>query len=105
MKSGNDVIMDERNIGELMDIYEKRLDRLIDMSIGAIEELVDALKEKLDKVEKKLDKVIEFSETIQAKYLEDKLEKELQSGKLHLKFIKETEKALDDEAKEYYGGE
>jgi len=42
---------------------------------------LDGLKEK-----------IEFSETI----------KKLQSGKLYLKFIKETKKALDDEAKEYY---
>ena len=56
---------------------------------------LDGLKEKLDKIDEKLDRVIEFSEII----------KTLQSGELRLKFIKETEKALDDEAKQYYGGE
>jgi len=38
-----------------------------------------------------------------AKYLEDKLR--LQARGARLKFIKETEKALDDEVKQYYGGE
>ena len=66
---------------------------------------LDKLSRKLRAIEEKLNKVIEFSETIQARYLEDKLEKALQSDKLHLKFIKEAEKALDDEAKEYYRGE
>ena len=75
VSSGNDVIMDE-----LKEITKR---------MAQIERNVDILRNKLDEMV--------------AKYLEDKLR--LQAREARLKFIKETEKALDNEAKQYYGGE
>ena len=98
------IIMDRHYFMVIMDKLEEVVKRVAKVELN-IESLTDIYEEKLDKVDEKLDKVIEFSETIQARYLEDKLEKALQSGELRLRFIKETEKALNDEAKQYYGGE
>jgi len=72
------------------------MDLEIQNQFDNIKARLNALWKELLKVEEKLDKVIEFSETLQAKYLEDKLEKALKSGKLHLKFMKETEEGLKE---------
>jgi len=73
--------MDEHYFMVIMDKLEEIVKRIAKIELN-IESLTDIYEEKLDR-----------------------LEKMLQSGELRLKFIKETKKALDDEAKEYYGGE
>jgi len=73
--------MDEHYFMVIMDKLEEIVKRIAKIELN-IESLTDIYEEKLDR-----------------------LGKTLQSGELRLKFIKETEKALDDEAKEYYGGE
>jgi len=77
--SNNDVII-------MMDKLKK-----ITKEMAQIEKDISALSDKLN--------------GLAVKYLclENDLQKQMR--KLRLKFIKETEKALDDEAKEYYGGE
>jgi len=55
------------------------MDLEIQTEFDDIKERLNALWEELLKVEEKLDRVIEFSETLQGKYLEDKLEKALKS--------------------------
>jgi len=75
------IIMDRHYFMVIMDKLEEIVKRIAKIELN-IESLTDIYEEKLDR-----------------------LGKILQSGELRLKFIKETEKALDDEAKEYYGGE
>jgi len=75
------IIMDRHYFMVIMDKLEEIVKRIAKIELN-IESLTDIYEEKLDR-----------------------LEKMLQSGELRLKFIKETEKALDDEAKQYYGGE
>jgi len=71
--------MDEHYFMVIMDKLEEIVKRITKIELN-IEGLMDIYEEKLDR-----------------------LEKMLQSGELRLKFIKETKKALDNEAKEYYG--
>jgi len=81
--------MDEVRFMAIMDKLDEIVKRIAQIELN-IAGLVDIYEEKLDRV-------IEFSETLQAKYLEDKLEKALKSGKLHLKFMKEREKGLKED--------
>ena len=75
------IIMDRHYFMVIMDKLEEIVKRIAKIELN-IESLTDIYEEKLDR-----------------------LGKALQSGKIEFKFIKETKKALDDEAKEYYGGE
>ena len=75
------IIMDRHYFMVIMDKLEEIVKRIAKIELN-IEGLMDIYEEKLDR-----------------------LGKALQSGKIEFKFIKETKKALDDEAKEYYGGE
>ena len=64
----------------------KTIDELYE-EIRKIDNNLNIMSRELLQVKEKLDRVIEFSETLQAKYLEEELEKAWESGKLRLNYF------------------